>query len=263
MEYRDHKRACRGRLNSGSTDVSSDSIDVEELSDSDSTDTETDEEERGNQFGGSTHLDKVSKSHKSVDPMHKSASANVLHVTPSKKRHGDRRSSESSTKIKGELASSKLSSPQKAHKGQMDPPKASNFGANRFPEPYGFGNQDLSTVEPPGRRLLYPGIGGYEVGFDDDVVEYSTSSSEDSDEEDDEGDSDYSPSEMTKLLSLNDEDMYESGGEGEEEDHDEREHGRHGIGTENGMSRESRKIHRNSKNDGANKEGSVCVHACK
>lgn len=245
-------------MNSGSSDVSSDSIDVEELSDSDSTDTETDEEERANLLGSSTLL---SKPHQGFDPLHRSASANVLHVTPSKKHHRERRSSESNTKIKRELASSKLSSPQKVHKGRMDPQKASDFGANRFPETHGLGNRDLSTVEPPGRRLLYPGVGGYRMDFDDDIVEYSTSSSEDSDEEEDEGDSDYSLSELTKLLSLNDQDMYESEGEGEEEEEelDEGEHRRHGTGTGNGISQESRKGHRNTKHDGANNEGSVCA----
>ena len=201
LEFRDHKKVCRNRVHSGSTDASSDSIDIEEVSsDSDSTSTESDEEDPGNQYGSTTYAEQMSTIHKGVGAIHKSASANIFHTSPSKKRPRDRRSSESNTKVK-ELTSSKFSSPQKAHKGRVDSGRAIGFGQTNIPEP------------PSGE--VYPGLGGYGMRYADSEPVYCSSDSSDS-EESDEGDEEYSPSEMTRLLSLNAEDMYEGGEEGEE-----------------------------------------------
>ena len=94
--------------------------------------------------------------------------------------------------------------------------KASNTGtsSSKASDLYGF-----MTTDPDSGSVLYPGIGGYGVSYDDGViVEYSDSDSDDSDYDDEEGDVDASPSEMTRLLSLNDQDMYESEGSDDEEE---------------------------------------------
>ena len=234
-------------MNSGSTDVSSDSLDIEELPNSDSTDSELDEDDPTNQFSGRSSSSKMSKPYsKSSDIFHKSASANVLHVTPPKKRSRDRRSSESGTKGKREPALSKLSLPPKPHKSQFDSKKALNFGSN--------------TEDHLG-RVMYPDMDRSEQAYyDGGVVEYSsTSDSDDSDE--DEGDDDYPPSEMARLLSLNDQDMYE----GEEEGRGEKEetearggYGRETLGWSEEITMESRKEHKT--NGATAQEGGV--HLC-
>ena len=221
---------CRARMNSGSTDLSSDSVDIEELSDSDSssdsdsTDTESDEDTPANQFNSSSGADQLpAQLHKAADPIRRSASANVVNLSKKQYPHRDRRSSEGGTKTKGGLATStkKYSSPTKTHKSRLDSnKKASNAGTsgNKASDLYGFTTNDANSG-----GLLYPGIGGYGMAFDGStIVEYSDSDSDDSDYNDDEEGVDVSPSEMTRLLSLNDQDMYENEesdeeGEGEEE----------------------------------------------
>ena len=228
-------------MHSGSTDVSSDSLDIEEVSsDSDSTSTESDEEDPDDQFSSTAYTEQMSTMHKGVGAIHKSASANVFHTSPSKKRPRDRRSSESNTKVKQELTS-KFSSPQKSHKGRLDSEKATGFafGQANIPEP------------PSGGVYLRPG--GYGMRYDDSKPVYCSSDSSDS-EESDEGDEEYSPSEMTRLLSLNAEDMYEGGEEAEE-----RETGEYkGQGPEwsDGGSRETR---REVGHTGAKSEGTHIV----
>ena len=229
VEYREHKKTCRLRMNSGSTDMSSDSVDIEELSNSDSnsdsSDTESDEEAPINQFCGSSGADKLSQLRKSVDPIHKSASANVIIPSMKHTPPRDRRSSESSTKPKGELATAMYSSPPKTRKSRLDSnKKASNVGSSsKALDLFG-----LATSDPDSGRPLYPGTGGYGLTYGDGVIMvYSDSDSDDSDY-DDEGDVDISPSEMTRLLSLNDQDMYENEGSEEEgeEQGEEEEYGR-------------------------------------
>ena len=214
--------SCRARMNSGSTDLSSDSVDIEEFSDtesdSDSTDLESDEDTPANQFSSSSWAGQLPvQLRKAVDPIHRSASANV--IVSSKKqfphRERDRRSSESGTKTKGELAThTKYSSPPKTHKSHLDSnKKASNAGtsSNKASDLYG-----VTTADSGG--VVYPGIGGYGMAYDSSViVEYSDSDNDDSDYDDDDEGVDISPSEMTRLLSLNDQDMYE-GEESEEEE---------------------------------------------
>ena len=239
VEYREHKMSCRARMNSGSTDISSDSVDIEELSesdsdsDSDSTSTESDEEAPANQFSNSSGASQLPQLRQAADPIHRSASANV--IIPSKKQFPprDRRSSESGTKTKGELATpTKFSSPPKTRKGHLDlNKKASNVGtsSNRALNLYGFATADPDS----GGGVVYPGIGGYSVAYNDDViVECSDSDSDESDFDDDEGDVDISPSEMTRLLSLNDQDMYEN--EGSDDDEEEEEGVEEGEGLEFG-----------------------------
>ena len=192
-------------MHSGSTDVSSDSIDIEEISsDSDSTSTDSDEEEEApaNQFSSSAHAERMSRMYKGVDIIHKSASANVIHGSSPKRqrRPRDRRSSESNTKIKEEPTSSKLGSPKKAQKGQVNVP--------------GF-ELGYKSIHEPLVDGLFTGAGRDVLEYDNGDRAYSSSDSSDSEESD--GDNEeHTTSEMTRLLSLNDQDMYESGEEGEE-----------------------------------------------
>lgn len=212
-------------MNSGSTDLSSDSVDIEEVTDSetdsDSTDSESDDEDTpANQFSSSSGAGQLpAQLRQAVDPIHRSASANVIISSTKQFPHRDRRSSESGTKTKGELATpTKYSSPRKSRSDSNK--KASNaaISSNKASDLYGFTSADAASG-----GLLYPGIGGYGMAYDTSViVEDSDSDSDDSDydDEDEEG-VDVSPSEMTRLLSLNDQDMYEC----EESDEEEEEEG--------------------------------------
>ena len=218
--------SCRARMNSGSTDLSSDSVDIEEFtdteSDSDSTDSESDEETPANQFSSSSGAGQLpAQLRKAVDPIHRSASANVIISSKKQFPHQerDRRSSESGTKTKGELATStKYSSPPRTRKSRLDSNKKSSSAgtsSNKASDLYG-----IATADADSGGLLYPGIGGYGMAYDNSVImEYGDSDSDDSDYGDDDG-VDISPSEMTRLLSLNDQDMYE-GEESEEEEEEE------------------------------------------
>ena len=213
-------------MNSGSTDLSSDSVDSEEFSDtesnSDSTDLESDEDTPANQFSSSSGAGQLpAQLRKAVDPIHRSASANV--IISSKKqfphRERDHRSSESGTKTKGELAThTKYSSQPKTRKSRLDSNKKSSSAgtsSNKASDLYG-----VATADADSGGLLYPGIGGYGMAYDNSIImEYGDSDSDDSDYDDD-NDVDISPSEMTRLLSLNDQDMYE-GEESEEEEEEE------------------------------------------
>ena len=238
VEFREHKKSCGRHMNSGSTDVSSDSLDIEQLSYSDSTDTESDEEDiDANYFSRQT---KLSRHCKSSDPLHKSASANVIHVSPPKRQPRDRRSSESGTKSKREQGRAKASSPLKTHKLRSDSSKASNFGtSDAFMESFGF--------ETRGDQPAFSGVEGYELSYD-----YSSSESGDSEEEEDEGDEGFSPIEMTRLLSLNDHDMYESGGEGEE-------YGKQALEWGNGSDQYDRKEQKRPKHDGTSSQGTLHI----
>ena len=240
-------------MNSGSTDVSSDSLDIEEFSDSDSTTTESDEENPANQFSSNTHAGQLRTS---SDPIYKSASTNIL--IPSKKRSRDRRSSESSNISKGEPPSSKFTSPPKTYRSRMDFPK--KIGASIKPiEPFTLGSNDISPVEQSQGGMLYPGIGGYDLVNDGGIVDYSNSDSDDSEEED-EGDVEYSPTEMARLLSLNDQDMYESEGDEQEVEveEDEGEHHQSSVLGE-GIIQWSTKDRAKTRHDGAKDEEGTCT----
>ena len=190
VEFRDHKKTCRARISSESTDkssYSSESADLEVLSE---TDSEISEKEA---LGGNLHVG-LGFPHvaSGLDFMHKSASTNVL-ASP-KKRKGERRSSEGS-------------SDHKKQNSKKSPKKRSqrNLASGRTKS--SMNSEEYTAVVGPFSPPLDPY--SYDIGY--------------SDEEDDDDDDiiEYTPYEMARLLSLNEQDMYESEGEDEEPEDEE------------------------------------------
>ena len=80
MEFQEHKKSCGSCINSGSTDVSSDSPDIEEVSDSGSNDSKSDEDDPVNKFSSRSPSSKVPSNHKRFNLIDKNEPANVLHM---------------------------------------------------------------------------------------------------------------------------------------------------------------------------------------